>query len=96
MATMSPAGLVAGRAPLMPQTRTLRAYTTASSPALQEHPDRLTHDGLKHAEIYAQYGLTGKRTCWQWMHAEGGWPLAGKGGGDGYEFRAWMVWFFWR
>lgn len=41
-----------------------------------EHPDRLSSDGLKHSDIYAQYGITARRTCWQYMHAEGGWIMA--------------------
>ncbi|GBF92649.1 amino acid permease-like [Raphidocelis subcapitata] len=38
--------------------------------------DRFPSETLKHSDIYAQYGLTGRRTCWQWMHAEGGWLMA--------------------
>lgn len=44
--------------------------------ACQEHAERpLSTDGLKASDIYAQYGLTaGRRSCWQWMHAEGEHP----------------------
>ena len=38
----------------------------------QEHAGRVSSDGLQHADIYAQYGLTKRRSCWEWMHAEGG------------------------
>ena len=38
----------------------------------QEHADARGYDGPRHAEIYAQYGLTApKRGCWGYLHAEG-------------------------
>lgn len=47
------------------------AYNLHHLSLAQDHPERLSSDGLKHSEIYAQYGLGTKRTCWQYMHAEG-------------------------
>jgi hypothetical protein len=70
----------------MRSRRTCDCRSAASQPQHppQEHPDeaRLPSDGLKHADIYAQYGLAPRKSCWQYIAAEGA-GAAGEGGMTG-------------
>jgi len=57
---------------ISPPSSPLIIVPPAGTHKAQEHPDlRSSSDGLKHSEIYAQYGLTPRRSCWQWLQAEG-------------------------